>query len=43
MRGLEGEKMGGIELGIIVMVVCCIGWVYAVIESSKRKEEGSNG
>lgn len=31
--------MGGVGLGIIVMVVCCIGWVYAVIESSMKKEE----
>lgn len=39
MRGLEGEKMGGVGLGIIVMVVCCIGWLYAVIESKKEKED----
>lgn len=39
MKGLEGEKMGGIGLGIIVMVVCCIGWMYSVIESSRKKEE----
>jgi hypothetical protein len=38
MRGIEGEKMGGIGLGIIVMIVCCIGWVYAVIENSRRKD-----
>lgn len=39
MRGLEGEKMGGIGLGIIVMIVCCIGLVYAVTESSRKKED----
>lgn len=35
--------MGGIELGIIVMVVCCIRWVYILKENSRIKDEGSNG